>query len=104
MLGTTTFVHVIGKRYPDGFQAGFAHRLALHATLWQLLIGGPLLVLMLAYDDTLTSALGASTTGLVLLGIAFACPMCYGLTRLGFRMGARSLQQIRESRRMRGAK
>src|SRR5262245_15184515 len=98
-VGASGFVLLSEKRYPDGFQPGFTHRLALLGTLWHLLLEGPLLILMLTDDTGLAESLGMSTPAIALLSFAVACPLCYGLTRLGLRTGARQLNQLEEVRR-----
>ncbi|HLK88566.1 MAG TPA: hypothetical protein VKZ18_01655 [Polyangia bacterium] len=95
IVGSQSFVQLSVKRYPDGFGPGYAHRLGLAAAVGQLVIGGLAAAAVVVGDASVVAKLGISPAAFVLIIVAVAGPLAYGLTRWGFRIGERAAARMR---------
>jgi hypothetical protein len=94
MSGALAFTQFKEKRDPGRFVGSFSHWLALWSAVAQLAIGLPFLVIVVV-TSTNFAPFGVSAGAFVLIVTAIACPLAYGLTRLGIRMGVRLTARAR---------
>jgi hypothetical protein len=96
LIGGQSFPFIKERKSPGSVATpGFAHRLALAASLGQLMLAAAFagVVALVAPDDA--ARIAAQMGWWLAVVVAVSVPLCYGLTRWGLALGLRNLTRAK---------